>query len=173
MMTLTEAPTTLASAKILVAGGAGAGKSTFVDTITEIPSIRAHQTTPLARDFGRITVDKSLRLYLFGTPPQDRYGFMWDQIAVGALGAVVLVDADRLADSFSSIDYFESRGLPFVVALNQFAGASMPRVRAVRTALDLDPDIAVLEVDARRREQVKKTLLELLDIVLYRALAAG
>lgn len=173
MMTLTEAPPTLASAKILVAGGTGAGKSTFVETITEIPSILADQTTPLTRDFGRITVDRALRLYLFGTPRQDRYGFMWDQLSAGALGAVIVVDTQRLAESFSAIDYFESRGLPFVVALNQFGGVKIPSVRAVRTALDLDPDIAVLAVDARDREQVKKTLLELLDIVLFRALATG
>ena len=114
MMSLTEAPPRLASAKILIAGGAGAGKSTFVETITEIPSILADRTSPLTRDFGRITVDKALRLYLFGTPRQDRYGFMWDQLAAGALGAVVVVDTQRLAESFSAIDYFESRGLPFV-----------------------------------------------------------
>lgn len=98
---------------------------------------------------------------------------MWDQIATGALGAVILVDTRRLAESFSAIDYFESRGLPFVIALNQFEGTTAPRVRAVRAALDLDPDIAVIEVDARDREQVKRTLLELLDIVLFRALATG
>lgn len=172
-MSPTEAPPRLASAKILIAGGAGAGKSTFVETITEIPSILADRTSPLTRDFGRITVDKALRLYLFGTPRQDRYGFMWDQLAAGALGAVVVVDTQRLAESFSAIDYFESRGLPFVVAVNQFEGQAVPTVRAVRTALDLDPDIAVLEIDARDREQVKKTLLELLDIVLFRALATG
>lgn len=165
----TAAP--VASAKVLVVGGSGAGKTTFVHTISEIAPIFGDDTTPLTVDFGRISVDKTLRLYLFGPPEQDRFGFMWNQVAVGALGGVVVVDSQRLSESFPAIDFLESRELPFVVALNHFEGGARPSVRAVRTALDLDADIPVLQTDARDQGEVKKTILELLDIVLFRALA--
>lgn len=159
-----------ASAKILIAGGPGAGKTTLVETISEFAPSAAH---PLAIDFGRITVDRTLRLYLFGMPGRERYGYAWNQLVEGALGAVIVVDPRRLADSFPLVDFFESRNLPFVVAINGFGQLPAVSVRAVRAALDLDPDIAVLHIDATDGDRVKKLLLELLDIVLYRALATG
>jgi uncharacterized protein len=159
-----------ASVKILIAGGPEAGKTTLVETISELAPIGAH---PLAIDFGLITVDRTLRLYLFGMPGRDRYGYAWNQLVEGALGAVIVVDPRRLPDSFPVVDFFESRNLPFVVAINGFGQLPAVSVRAVRAALDLDPDIAVLHIDATNGARVKKLLLELLDIVLYRALATG
>lgn len=159
-----------ASTKILIAGGPGSGKTTLVRTISEFAPITDH---PLAIDFGRITVDRTLRLYLFGMPGQDRYGYAWNQLVEGTLGAVVVVDPRRLADSFPVVDFFESRDLPFVVAINGFGQLPAASVRSVRAALDLDPDIAVLHIDAADGSRVKKLLLELLDTVLYRAMATG
>ncbi|MGL5859241.1 MAG: GTP-binding protein [Angustibacter sp.] len=174
--------------KIVVAGGFGVGKTTMVGTVSEIPpltteaamttvaagidnvgEVTTKTTTTVAMDFGRITVDASLRLYLFGTPGQDRFGFMWNELCKGALGAIVLVDSRRLEDSFPAIDYFESKDLPFVVAVNQFDSRLAHDLGAVRAALDVDPDVPVISTDARSREAVKTTMLQLLDIVLRRA----
>lgn len=170
----TELETTVcASVKILIAGGPGSGKTALVDTISETPPIVESSEHPLSLDFGRVTVDNTLRLYLFGLPRQDRHGYAWDQLMHGALGAVVLVDTARLADSFPAIDFFESRNLPFVVAINGFGQKPQESVRSVRAALDLDADIAVLHTDACNAEMVRRLLLDLLDIVLYQAMATG
>jgi uncharacterized protein len=175
--------------KIVVAGGFGAGKTTLVNAISEIPplsseaamttvargvddldAVNTKTTTTVALDFGRITVDKSLRLYLFGTPGQDRFGFMWNQLVTGALGGVVVVDSRRIEDSFPAVDFFESRGLPFVIALNRFDGALSHSSSEVSLALDLDPDVPVVTGDLRTLDDVKSVLFALLDVVLARAL---
>ncbi len=172
----------VSSVKLVVAGGFGAGKTTFVGSISEIPPLRTEAamtqvaagvdarrgaatktTTTVAMDFGRLTVDDSLVMYLFGTPGQERFGFMWDDIALGALGAVVLVDTDRLDQSFPSVDYFEAKGVPFVVAVNRFEGGQPHPLEAVRAALGIGPDVPMAECDARETDSVKVVLLELLQ----------
>src|SRR5580693_9333172 len=158
------------SIKILIAGGFGAGKTTMVSSISEIRPLRTEEdlsepsllvddlqgveqktTTTVAMDFGRITVRDDLVVYLFGTPGQHRFWFMWDELAMGALGAVVMADTRRLADSFPSVDYFERIAMPFVVAVNCFDGAQRFRPEAVRAALDLDSGVPVVLCDARQR----------------------
>ncbi len=175
--------------KIVVSGGFGVGKTTFVSSISDIPpltteasmtsvsrgvdnrgEVSTKTTTTVAMDFGRVAVDSSLVLYIFGTPGQDRFGFMWDDLVTGALGAVVLVDSRRLDDCFAALDYFEDRGIPVVVAVNQFDGQLAHSLDDVRTALSIDTDVPVVAVDARSKDSVKWTILALLDVVLNRAM---
>lgn len=142
------------------------------ESIDDTSQVRAKTTTTVAMDFGRITVDDTLVMYLFGTPGQDRFGFMWDDLCNGALGAVVLVDTRRIDQCFPAVDYFEGRQLPFVVGVNCFDGSPRHPLPEVREALGVAPDVPMLECDARRRESAKSVLLTLLESLLQRARAA-
>jgi len=168
--------------KILIAGGFGAGKTTLVSSVTEIRPLRTEEhlsapstqvdltdgvedktTTTVAMDFGRITIRDDLVVYLFGTPGQQRFWFMWDELALGALGAVVLADTRRLADSFPSVDYFERQGTPFIVAVNCFDGARRFPTDAVRAALNLDSHVPVILCDARQFISCRDVLVTLVE----------
>ena len=175
----------LATFKILVAGGFGVGKTTLVSAISEVRPLRTEEaltsagvshddvagvenktTTTVAMDFGRITLGDRRVLYLFGTPGQERFWFMWDDLSYGALGAVVLADTRRLADCFAAIDFFEHRKLPYLIAINCFDGTQYHSEQDVRDALAIAPDVPVVPCDARNRESTKQVLISLVEYVL-------
>ena len=171
--------------KIIVAGGFGAGKTTLVGAVSEITplsteevmteagygvddlsGVESKSTTTVALDFGRITINQDIVLYLFGTPGQDRFWFMWDELAEGALGAVVLADTRRLDTCFHAVDFFERRQVPFVVAVNRFEGATPYETEEVREALDIPAHVPVLMADARERGSAKDVLVRLVTHVI-------
>lgn len=174
--------------KVIVSGGFGVGKTTTVRALSEIEPLQTEAamtsmslgvdvaaqgsgktTTTVAMDFGRVTLDESIVLYMFGTPGQDRFGFMWNDLCEGALGGIVLVDPERLDDCYTALDYFESINLPYVIAVNYFSTTNQLTLDRVREMTDVDQHVPMLSIDARERDQVRRAVLALLHLILKQA----
>jgi signal recognition particle receptor subunit beta len=178
--------------KMVVSGGFGVGKTTAIAAVSEIEPLTTEAditevaagvddlsmtprktTTTVAMDFGCLTLDPTLKLYIFGTPGQDRFGFMWKDVTAGALGALVVVDSRRLDECFPAVDYFERDGIPFAIAVNAFDGMLAHSLPAVRSALDVAPEVPVVAFDARSAHSVRESLIVVLEHALTRARAYG